>query len=180
MKKHTFSFFLYLALIIGIASTSKAFALPIACQSLTPSAIQAPITLMDKSLVRANVDVANNGPTAPVPGPYPGATKLNRDELIYAKNLMIKLKNWLQVNHLDLPYVSNASASYNVYLYASDTMKSLLTARHWASVSAVWNKGKSARDSIFWTTEAIKSLQQLGTQATVCYVDRVAPFNPNK
>ena len=180
MNKQAFSSFLNAVLVAVFAFASDAYAFPVACQSLTPSAIQTTITLMGNSLSRANFDVANNGPNAPTPGLYPGATKLNRDELVYAKNLMVKLKDWLRVNNLDLPYVTNASASYNVYLYASDTIKSLLTARHWASVSAVWNRGQSARDSIYWTTEAIKSLQQLGTQATICYVDRLSPFKANK
>lgn len=151
---------------------TNAQAFPVACQSLTPAAITNPITLIDSSIAQAEIDLQKNGVT----GRYPGAPKLNRDDLLYAKNIMVKLQSWLKANGLDSPYVTNASASYNVYLSTADAIRGLHSARHWAAVSTSWNRAQAARNSIDLTTQAIYALEKLGTQATVCYVDRLAPF----
>lgn len=156
----------------GAACTAAQAATPIACQSLTPTAIQSTITKMNTSLAQADIDFAQNG----VSGAYAIAAKYNRDYIVLARDLMVNLQTWLKTDGLDSPFVRNASASYNVYGYARDAVTDLHHARHWAAISAVYHNSNAARQSIELTTQALNLLEPLSAQATRCYVDQYGPF----
>jgi hypothetical protein len=159
-------------LALGAVACASVHAAPLACQSLTPVAIQNTISRMNASLAQANIDFGKNG----VNGAYAVAAKYNRDYIVLARDLIVSLQTWLKNMGLDSPYVTNASAAYNVYGYIRDSVPHLHHARHWAAISAVYHSSKAARQSIELTTQALNLLEPLSAQATRCYVDQYGPF----
>jgi hypothetical protein len=157
---------------LGSLFATNAHALPATCQYLTPAAIQQTITIMNNSLALANLDFAKNGVT----GSYAVAAKINRDQIIIARNEIVTTQSWLRSINLDKPYVSNASASYSIYLSAMKAIDNLLVARHWSGISAIYHSSLTARQSVDSTTQALYLLEKLGEKATICYVDQWAPF----
>jgi hypothetical protein len=157
---------------LGSMLTNIAYAFPTACQYLTPSAIQQTITVMNKSLGLANLDFEKNGVT----GSYATAAKINRDTLLIARNEIMSTQTWLKSINLDKPYVTNASASYTIYLSAMKAIDNLLLARHWAGISAIYHNSLTARQSVDSTTQALYLLGKLSENATICFIDQWAPF----
>ena len=93
---------------------------PDPCTSLTPAAIQHVIDVIAQSRTKAESDAAANGVT----GAYASAAKDNLAYLREAGDKMAALQSWLSVNGLDSPYVTNATASYNVHGYVREVVSS--------------------------------------------------------
>jgi hypothetical protein len=139
---------------------------PDPCTSLTPAAIQHVIDVIAQSRTKAESDAAANGVT----GAYASAAKDNLAYLREAGDKMATLQSWLSVNGLDSPYVTNATASYNVHGYVREVVSSLHYARHWATISATYHKSEDARDSYELTSQALNLAEALGAQAGRCYM----------
>ena len=159
-------------LALSALTCANVHAAPLACQSLTPVAIQNTVAQMNASLAQADVDFGKNGAT----GAYAIAAKYNRDYIVLGRDVIVRLQIWLKNSSLDTPYVTNASAAYSVYGYIRDSVSHLHYARHWAAISAVYHNSKAARQSIELTTQALGLLEPLSAQATRCYVDQYGPF----
>src|SRR4051812_3121299 len=142
------------------------------CSAMTPAAIQATVQAITDSLDQAQQDVALNGTS----GGYPQASTINVSQLAQARDIMKNLQAWLKANNLDSPFVSIQVGAYNVYNYARDAVISLLYARHWAAISAVYNgpprNQTFALQSIDLTTSAIKDLEDLAVHGTKCYLGK--------
>jgi hypothetical protein len=170
--KNIFNALFVCVIALGSLFANIAYAFPAACQYMTPAAIQQTITVMNNSLALANLDFVKNGVT----GSYAGAAKFNRDQIIIARNEIVTTQSWLRSINLDKPYVSNASASYTIYLSAMKAIDNLLLARHWAGISAMYHSSQAARQSVDSTTQALYLLEKLGEKATICCIDQLAPF----
>lgn len=144
---------------------------PDPCASLTPAAIQHVIDVIAQSRTKAESDVAANG----VNGAYASAARDNLAYLREAHDKMVALQSWLQTNGLDSPYVTNASAAFNVHGYVREVVISLHYARHWAAVSASHHKSTDARDSYELTSQALNLAEALGAQAGRCYMNHYLP-----
>ncbi len=136
------------------------------CASLTPAAIQRVIDVIAQSRAKAASDVAANGTN----GAYAVAAQYNLEYLQRAHDTMSNLQSWLQTNGLDAPYVTNASAAYQIHNYVRDVVSSLHYARHWATISVVYHKSRDARDSYELTTDALNLAEALAAQAGRCYM----------
>lgn len=140
---------------------------PDPCAALTPAAIQQIIDVIAQSRTKAESDVAANGAN----GAYAIAAPYNLDYLKAAHDKMIALQSFLQTEGLDTPYVTNASAAYNVHGYVREVVVALHYARHWATISAVYHKSTDARDSYELTSQALNLAEALGAQAGRCYMN---------
>ena len=121
--------------------------------------------------------MAANGVT----GAYAIAAGYNLANLTEARDKMQVLLAWLYaagvlgVPPAPPPFVSNTTGAYNVHSYVREAVISLHYARHWATVSAIWNTSADARDSYELTTQAHELIEPLGAQAGRCLM---APFFP--
>ena len=141
------------------------------CASLTPEALQQVIDKIAESLAGAESDVNVNG-TA---GSYAIAAVYNRNYLAEVHQNLLFLQSWLKNLNLDTPFVTNASASYNIHGYVREAVCSLHNARHWATISVVYHKSSDAFDSFNLTSEAIDLAESLGAQAGRCYMRSYFP-----
>ena len=136
------------------------------CASLTPEALQQVIGKVEKSLAKAEGDVNANGTT----GAYAAAAVYNRDYLTEVHQDLLFLQSWLTNLGLDKPFVTNATAAYNIHGYVREAVYPLHHARHWATISVVYHKSSDAFDSYNLTSEAIDLAEALGAQAGRCYM----------
>jgi hypothetical protein len=136
------------------------------CASLTPEALQQVIDKVAESLAKAESDVNANGTT----GSYAAAAVYNRDYLAEVHQNLLFLQSWLKNLGLDTPFVTNASAAYNIHGYVREAVYPLHHARHWATISVVYHKSSDAFDSYSLTSEAIDLAEALGAQAGRCYM----------
>ena len=136
------------------------------CSSLTPEALQQVIDKVTDSLAKAESDVIANGTT----GSYAAAAVYNRDYLAEVHQNLLFLQSWLKNLGLDTPFVTNASAAYNIHGYVREAVCSLHYARHWATISVVYHKSSDAFNSYNLTSEAIDLAEALGAQAGRCYM----------
>jgi hypothetical protein len=140
-----------------------------ACASLTPAALQLLIDKLAESLAKAQSDVTANGTT----GRYAVAAVYNRDYLAQVHGDLVFLQSWLQGLGLDTPFVTNASAAYNIHGYVREAVYPLHHARHWATISVVYHSSRDAYDSYGLTSEALGLADTLGEQAGRCYMSSV-------
>ena len=147
---------------------------PPACIHLTPAAFGSLITTLNASLTQATADCN----AFCVTGAYALAAKYNHDYLVQVLAKVNETKTWLETYNLALPYVTNATAAYNIHGLARDNIATLHHARHWATISAIYHKSNKARISFDYTSTAITQLEALGENGGKCYVDQYAPF-PN-
>jgi len=159
------------ACVILVATSRTAAAAPLSCRSLTPAAIQGVIDEIAESLTKAESDSAANGAT----GAYASAARDNLAYLQAAHDQMVALQTWLTDNGVDAPYVTNASAAYNVHGYVREVVNALHYARHWATISAVYHASADARDSFELTSQAIDLAEALGVQGGRCYMNSYVP-----
>jgi len=145
---------------------------PDPCASLTPAAIQHVIDVIAQSRAKAESDVA----ATVAKGAYVVNAQYNLESLQRAHDKIIALQSWLQTNGYDAPYVANHVAASSVHVYMGEVTVSLNYARVYATISAVHNKNKDARDSYELTTEALNLAEALGAQAGRCYVAKA--FDP--
>lgn len=136
------------------------------CGGLTPLAFQHLVDLIDQSRARALGDVEAGGTTAA----WLSAAKYNLAYLVDARSKVVALQDWLKAAKLATPYVSNATAAYNVAGYMREAAGYLQIARHHATVSAVHRKSKAARESFELTTQAIEVADALGAEGGRCYI----------
>jgi hypothetical protein len=141
------------------------------CASLTPAALQEVIDTLTQSLGKADADVSINGTT----GAYAIAAVYNRDYLAQVLQSLLSLQSWLKSLGLDTPFVSNASAAYNIHGYVRENIYLLHHARHWASISIVYHHSSDAFDSFNLTCTTIDLAESLGAQAGRCYVSSYYP-----
>jgi hypothetical protein len=155
-----------------VSVTTLAKAQAPSCAALTPVAIQTTVDAITASIQQAQKDVAENSVT----GGYPQASTNNLAQLVQARDTMKSLQDWLAGNNLASPFVSNQSGAYNVHNYARDTVVSLLYARHWGTISAVYNalprNQTFALQSIDLTTAAIKVVDDMGVHGAKCYLGK--------
>jgi hypothetical protein len=136
------------------------------CASLTPEVLQQVIDKVYESLAKAESDVNANGTT----GTYAIAAVFNRDYLAQVHQDLLFLQSWLKNLGLDTPFVTNASAAYNIHGYMREDIYLLHQARHWATISVVYHKSSDAFDSYSLTSEALGLAEALGEQAGRCYM----------
>ena len=136
------------------------------CASLTPEALQQVIDKVAESLAKAESDVNANGTT----GSYAAAAVYNRDYLAEVHQNLLFLQSWLKNLGLDTPFVTNASAAYNIHGSVREAVYPLHHARHWATISVVYHKSSDAFDSYSLTSEVIDLAEALGAQAGRCYM----------
>jgi hypothetical protein len=141
------------------------------CASLTPEALQQVIDKVAESLAKAESDVSANGTT----GIYAIAAVYNRDYLAEVHRSLLFLQSWLKNLGLDTPFVTNASAAYNIHGYVREDVYLLHHARHWATISVVYHKSSDAFDSYSLTSEALGLAEALGEQAGRCYMSGYFP-----
>lgn len=141
------------------------------CASLTVLAIQQIIDKIEGSRDKAQNDVTVNG----ISGVYASAANDNLTYLLEAYDKIAALQSWLASNNLDSPYVTNASAAYNIYGYIRESIISLQNARHWAMISVVYHKNANAHDSFELTSHALELAEALGAQAGRCYMSAYYP-----
>ncbi len=134
------------------------------CASLTPEALQQVIDKVVESLAKAESDVTANGTT----GKYAVAAVYNRDYLAEVQQNLLFLQSWLQ--GLDTPFVTNATAAYNIHGYVREAVYLLHHARHWYTISVVYHMSSDAFESYNLTSEAIDLVEALGAQAGRCYM----------
>jgi len=137
-----------------------------ACESLTPEALQHVVDKVSGSIANAETDVDVNGVT----GAYAIAAVYNRDYLVAVNNNLLFLQSWLRDLGLDTPFVTNASAAYNIHGYVREAVYLSHHARHWATISAVYHKSPDAFASYNLTSEALGLAEALGEQAGRCYI----------
>jgi hypothetical protein len=142
-----------------------------ACASLTPQALQQVIDKVTGSLAKAENDVNANGTT----GAYAIAAVANRDYLAEVNRDLHFLQSWLRDLGLDTPFVTNASAAYNIHGYVREGVYPLHHARHWATISVSYHKSSDAFDSYNLTSEALDLAEALGEQAGRCYMRSYFP-----
>jgi hypothetical protein len=140
-----------------------------ACAALTPAALQLVIDKLAASLTKADSDVAANGTT----GRYAAAAVYNRDYLAKVHGDLLFLQSWLAGLGVDTPFVTNASAAYNIHGYVREAVYPLHHARHWATISVVYHSSRDAYDSYGLTSEALGLADALGEQAGRCYMSSV-------
>jgi hypothetical protein len=141
------------------------------CASLTPEALQQVIDKLAESLAKAETDVTINGTT----GAYASAAVDNRDYLAEVHQNLVFLQSWLKNLGLDAPFVSNASAAYNIHGYVRENVYLLHHARHWATISVVYHDSSDGFDSFNLTTATIDLAEPLGAQAGRCYMRSYFP-----
>jgi hypothetical protein len=141
------------------------------CTSLTPEALQQVIDKLAESLAKAESDVNANGTT----GTYAIAAVYNRDYLVEVQGNVLFLQSWLKNLGLDTPFVTNASAAYNIHGYVREGVYLMHHARHWATISVVYHKSSDAFDSYGLTSEALGLAEALGEQAGRCYMRSYFP-----
>jgi hypothetical protein len=142
-----------------------------ACASLTPAALQQVIDKVTGSLAKAENDVSTNGTT----GAYAIAAVYNRDYLAKVNKDLHFLQSWLTDLGLDTPFVTNASAAYNIHGYVREAVYPLHHARHWATISVVYHHSTDAFDSYNLTSEALGLAEALGEQGGRCYISSYFP-----
>lgn len=149
------------------------------CASLTNAAIQAVIDKIIESRDKAVSDDAKNGSSALAPGAWANAASYNLASLTEARDKMTVLRDWLHTaGVLDPPpFVSNITGAYNVHGYVRETVISLHSARHWATISATYHQSADARNSYELTTQALDLIEPLGAQAGRCYMAPYGPFS---
>ena len=140
------------------------------CAGLTNTALQELIDTLTQSLASAEADVI-----ASSKGAYAIAAVYNRDYLSQALQSLLYLQSWLKSLGLDIPFVSNASAAYNIHGYVRENVYLLHHARHWASISIVYHKSPDAFDSFDLTSTTIDLAEALGARAGRCYVSSYYP-----
>jgi hypothetical protein len=141
------------------------------CASLTPEALQQVIDKVAESLAKGESDVNANGTT----GSYAVAAVYNRDYLAEVHQNLLFLQSWLKNLGLDTPFVTNATAAYNIHGYVREAVYPLHHARHWATISVVYHKSSDAFDSYSLTSEAIDLIEALGAQAGRCFISGYFP-----
>jgi hypothetical protein len=134
-------------------------------------ALQQVIDKIAESLAKAESDVTANGTT----GSYAIAAVYNRDYLAEVHQYLLFLQSWLKSQGLDTPFVTNASAAYNIHGYVREAVCSLHYARHWATISVVYHNSSDAFESFNLTSEAIDLAEPLGAQAGRCYMRSYFP-----
>lgn len=154
------------ACLVFAATSHTAAAQHISCTSLTPAAIQGVIDKIAESRAKAESDAAAHGTT----GTYASAARDNLAYLTEAHDQMVALQTWLSDQELDSPYVTNATAAYNVHGYVREVVVKLHYARHWATISATYHTSTDARDSFELTSQAIDLAEALGVQGGRCYM----------
>ncbi|MFE1744056.1 hypothetical protein [Coleofasciculus sp. H7-2] len=148
------------------APSARALAGVDPCASLTPQALQQVIDKVAESLAKAESDVIANGTT----GSYAAAAVYHRDYLAEVHQNLLFLQSWLKNLGLDTPFVTNATAAYNIHGYVREAVYPLHHARHWATISVVYHTSSDAFDSYNLTSEAIDLAEALGVQAGRCYM----------
>jgi hypothetical protein len=141
------------------------------CTSLTPEALQQVIDKVNESLAKAQSDVSANFPA----GLYAAAAVYNQDYLADVQQRLLFLQSWLKNLGLDSPFVTNATAAFNIHGYVREAVNLLHNARHWATISVVYHQSLDAFESYNLTSEAINLAEALGAQAGLCYM---RPFFP--
>jgi hypothetical protein len=150
------------------------------CAALTPAAVDQLVAQLTVARGLADQDVALNA----AGGAYAVAATYHRDNLVAALQKATELRGWLTANGLGSPYVSNATAAYNVHGLARDVVGPLHHARHWATISAVYHKASAtqpidrsgpARASYEATTQALTLVEALGADAGRCYLSGYFP-----
>jgi hypothetical protein len=153
------------------APKARALAGPDPCPSLTPTALQQVIDKVAESLAKAESDVNANGTT----GSYAVAAVYNRNYLADVHDSLLFLQSWLKNLGLDTPFVTNATAAFNIHGYVREAVYPLHHARHWATISVVYHKSSDAFDSYGLTSAAIDLAEALGAQAGRCYMSGYFP-----
>jgi hypothetical protein len=162
IKKLALSLTLVAPLTIGTFSSS-----PVAASASCDA-----VTLAKIDQVLAQIKTAQQHESVDTSVPY---GQNSNSSLASAYQKMSDLRSWLVNNPSPLfattaPFgVNNATAAYQVYLYAWDTTNQLLAARHWATVSAAY-RSLGARQAVEDIIVALDSLQLLGTNGTRCYL----------
>lgn len=141
------------------------------CTALTPEALQQMIDKVAESSEKAESDVHANGIT----GSYAAAAIYNRDYLAEVHQNLLFLQSWLKNLGLDTPFVTNASAAYNIHGHVRETVYTLHHARHWATISVVYHNSSDAFESYNLTSAAIDFAESLGEQAGRCYMRSYFP-----
>ena len=141
------------------------------CASLTPEALQQVIDKVAESLEKAECDVHINGTT----GSYATAAVYNHDYLAEVHHNLLFLQSWLKNLGLDSPFVTNASAAYNIHGHIREAVYTLHHARHWATISIVYHDSNDAFESYNLTSAAIDLAESLGEQAGRCYMRSYFP-----
>jgi hypothetical protein len=137
-----------------------------ACNALTQSAIQAVLAKIGESRAEAQLDANANGVT----GKYAVAATYNLAYLQDAETQFQNLDSWLVSEGLYTPSVHNASAAYSVHGTVREVSNLLHYARHWASISAVYHRSSSAKNSIERTSQALTLMDPLGASSVACYI----------
>ena len=149
-----------------------------ACSSLTVANLQASIDALNADINGPATQDVNSVPSASV---VPGATlyvaQYEHDDLVSARDMLVKLRDTLVVPSLapGQSFVTNASVAYSIHDTVWSAIDQVQTAEHYAMLSAVYNKTLPPRYSYLAMVQLMPALEKLGADGGACYISQYRP-----
>ncbi len=145
--------------------TPRSNQIPVACQSLTPAALQAPVDKMNEAIGLINEYIA----TTPESN-YPTAGTLALGQINQAKSKITNYQAWLtSINHGN-PFVYWVGAT--PFLEVTDSAHLLHGAAWWAYIAVANDEKEVARLSAKRVFEAQQLASEIGKQALLCAMEQ--------
>jgi hypothetical protein len=149
-----------------------------ACSSLTVANLQASIDALNADINGpATQDVSSVPSASVVPGATLYVAQYEHDDLVSARDMLVKLRDTLVVPSLapGQSFVTNASVAYSVHDTVWSAIDQVQTAEHYAMLSAVYNKTLAPRYSYLAMVQLMPALAKLGADGGACYVSQYRP-----
>jgi len=146
---------------------------PPSCAALTRQALQNLSQAIAAGLAKAEGNVTVNG-AGVEDARYPAAAMLGRDHLAAAEEDMARLLAWLDAVGIPPGMFQHPSVPYNIYGYCRELLVSMHHARHWETISAVYNAERGtaavAVACVHLISTAVGLAEQLSIDGTGCYL----------
>jgi hypothetical protein len=143
------------------------------CEAVTRQALQELSNAIAVARDKADDNVTVNGEGAPDAG-YPGAATLGRNHLIVAQDKTTALLAWVDEWNKWSVLILYPAISYGIYGYCREVIWQLHHARHWETISAVYNARRgtaaTAVECVDLVTAAVELSEPLSANATGCYM----------
>jgi hypothetical protein len=143
------------------------------CGAVTRQALQELGNAITVARDKADGNVAVNGEGVPDAG-YPGAATWGRYYLGSAQDMTTDLLAWVDEWNKWSVLVHYPAISYGIYGYGREVIGQLHLARHWETISAVYNARRgtaaTAVECVDLITATVELAEPLSADATHCYL----------
>jgi hypothetical protein len=154
-------------------SPTEAAAKSTPCEAVTRQALQELSNAITVARDKAEGNVAVNGEGVPDAG-YPGAATWGRYYLVSAHDMSTDLLAWVDEWNKWSVLIHYPAISYGIYGYCREVIGQLHLARHWETISAVYNavRGTAATavECVDLITATVALSEPLSVNATHCYL----------